>query len=381
MDIIRIFRDVGLKCDMTVNIQGTPDDPLFQASQIGELLDISDICSTVWDFDADEKVVHTVGSQLTFFLTELGLSRLVSMSRAPFARSFQKWVTNVAKNIRLAGKYEMEQRLITATYEHQVALDSVRHQLEDRDAVVAARDAEIAKIQIKTYEELVKLDNVYINKEVAELASDAHKIGRTIHTSKREAQLNTGSAQGSRMIYKRATVNAKIVEDIVKVAQRRYHIASIGGVEHYSNIVEHSVDVIDISATVVDTLTSSYEHMPRRELLGKVIAKLKALEEDGDGGDAESDHGGDAESDHRGDDESDHRGDDESDHGERNAPGRKMPPLHTCPTCGFVTAKKSTLVDHLQRKKSCKSRQHRFIHMLSHCQQQQQPRIIPSGRR
>ena len=59
------------------------------------------------------------------------------------------------------------------------------------------------------------------------------------------------------MIFERATHNAKIVEDIAKVALRRYHIASLGGVEHYNNRVEHSVDVIDIAATVVDTLASS----------------------------------------------------------------------------------------------------------------------------
>jgi hypothetical protein len=60
MDIARAFADAGLGRGVTINIQGTPEDPLFQASQIGELLEIAAIRSTVRDFDDDEKVVHTV---------------------------------------------------------------------------------------------------------------------------------------------------------------------------------------------------------------------------------------------------------------------------------------------------------------------------------
>ena len=297
MDIARAFADAGLGRGVTINIQGTPEDPLFQASQIGELLEIAAIRSTVRDFDDDEKVVHTVhtlgGPQSTVLLTELGLYRLLGMSRKPFARPFQKWVAKVVKEIRLTGKYEMEQRLTVAAQAHQLALEAARHQLEDQAALVAARDAELAKIRTKIYEEIPQLDNVYINKEVAELASDAHKIGKAIDKKKRESQLNTGSAQGSKMIYARATGNAKIVEDIVKVVQRRYHIASIGGVEHYNNTVEHSVDVIDIAATVVDTLASSYEYMSRRDLLDKVLANVKALgEEDEEDDDDEEEEDG-----------------------------------------------------------------------------------------
>ena len=125
------------------------------------------------------------------------------------------------------------------------------------------------------------MDNVYICKEVAELASDAHKVGKAIDKKKREAQLNTGSAQGSQIIYTRPTHNAKIIEDIVKVAQRRYHIASLGGQEHYNNNVEHSVDIIDVAATVVDTLTSSFEYIQRDALFNKVIKNLESIRGDG----------------------------------------------------------------------------------------------------
>ncbi|PNH03855.1 hypothetical protein TSOC_010046, partial [Tetrabaena socialis] len=219
MEVAKLFQNASSQ--VTINIRGTKEEPLFQANQIGRLLGITKIRDSIKDFDEDEKVAGTTGTlggqQQTLFLTELGLYRLLGQSHP-------------------------------------------HHDLRST--------------------EIPKLDNVYVNKEVAELAGDAHKVGKAVDPKKRESQLNTGSAQGSRMIYKRPTHNAKVVEDILKVAQRRYHIASIGGWEHYNNNVEHSVDVIDIAATVVDTLASSFEYMKRGALFKKVIANLHAVQEE-----------------------------------------------------------------------------------------------------
>jgi hypothetical protein len=47
MDIIRAFSDsAGFDHGITFNFQGTLEDPLFQAKQIGDLLGISDVGST-----------------------------------------------------------------------------------------------------------------------------------------------------------------------------------------------------------------------------------------------------------------------------------------------------------------------------------------------
>jgi hypothetical protein len=48
------------------------------------------------------------GPQDVLFLTEVGLYRLLGMSRKPIAKKFQKWVANVIKEIRLNNKYELE---------------------------------------------------------------------------------------------------------------------------------------------------------------------------------------------------------------------------------------------------------------------------------
>ena len=112
MDIVKAF--ISNEETSNINIIGTYDEPLFQANQIGKLLGIVKIRNTISDFDEDEKVVHTMGTsenKLCLYLTEVGLYRLLGMSRKPIARKFQKWVANVIKEIRINSKYELECQL------------------------------------------------------------------------------------------------------------------------------------------------------------------------------------------------------------------------------------------------------------------------------
>ena len=88
------------------------DEPLFRADEIGKILEMGNIRSSIANFDADEMGVHTMdtlgGNQQVTFLTESGLYRLLFQSRKKIARPFQKWVCDVIKKIRKEGKYELE---------------------------------------------------------------------------------------------------------------------------------------------------------------------------------------------------------------------------------------------------------------------------------
>jgi hypothetical protein len=64
MDIARAFSDSGLAQGVTINIKGTPDDPLFQASQIGALLGLCYVRDAIKDFDEEELRVGLQQSQL-----------------------------------------------------------------------------------------------------------------------------------------------------------------------------------------------------------------------------------------------------------------------------------------------------------------------------
>jgi hypothetical protein len=97
MDILKAFS--LLDTEYQINIQGTLEDPLFQANQIGKLLGIVNIRDTIKDFSENEKGVGLTdtlgGKQETIFLTEYGLYRLLGRSRKPIAHKFQEWMVFV----------------------------------------------------------------------------------------------------------------------------------------------------------------------------------------------------------------------------------------------------------------------------------------------
>ena len=144
MDIVRAFEDASLERGFHLNIQGTHDDPLFQANQIGQLLGLSNIRETIKDFDEDEKdAVSSTDStgrvQNMVFLTDLGLFRLLGLSRKPIARPFQKWVGRVLREIRLHGKFEVsaEHSRILAMKEDEIVL---RQEMARHNALVSSND-------------------------------------------------------------------------------------------------------------------------------------------------------------------------------------------------------------------------------------------------
>jgi hypothetical protein len=57
MDIVKAFNSNELHTDIV--IKGTYESPLFRASDIGQVLDISCIRSVIRGFNDTEKVVHT----------------------------------------------------------------------------------------------------------------------------------------------------------------------------------------------------------------------------------------------------------------------------------------------------------------------------------
>lgn len=131
MDILKIFNLYDK--EFPVNIIGSVEEPFFQANQIAKLLGIKNIRSTIKDFDCDEKIddVDTMDAinrkQKTTFLTEIGLYRLLGMSRKEEARKFQKWVCNIIKELRIKGKYELDTRNETEGKLLQRKLELERH--------------------------------------------------------------------------------------------------------------------------------------------------------------------------------------------------------------------------------------------------------------
>lgn len=113
MDVLKTF--VFGSTEYEVDIQVLSDKPTFKADQIGKIIGLKNIRSSIQHFDQDEKVVQQIdtlgGVQDCTFLTEMGVYRLLMRSDKPKARPFQKWVVNVIETIRETGKYELSKEM------------------------------------------------------------------------------------------------------------------------------------------------------------------------------------------------------------------------------------------------------------------------------
>ena len=111
MDILRAFSLNDR--EHLINIQGTIEDPLFQANQICDLLGIKSFLSHIYDFTDEHKVLCQIktngGLQEVIFLTELGLYKLLGRSRKDIAAKFQNWIVKVIKEIRITGMYRLNE--------------------------------------------------------------------------------------------------------------------------------------------------------------------------------------------------------------------------------------------------------------------------------
>lgn len=174
MDILAAFNI----CDENhnVNIQGTSDNPLFQANQIGKILGYSRIRDVIIDYDDDEKVADLTrtlgGEQEVIFLTENGLYKLLFRTNKPIAKTFQKWVFNIIKEIRKNGKYELENIL-----EHEAKLNESRIEYKKHETLVSSFDNKNVVYLTK----LKKIDNDY----------NIIKVGWTDNIDERNRSLGT----------------------------------------------------------------------------------------------------------------------------------------------------------------------------------------------
>lgn len=111
MDILKAFSLNDR--EHLINIQGTIEDPLFQANQICDLIGIKSFRSHIDDFTDEHKVLCQIktngGLQEVIFLTELGLYKLLGRSRKDIAAKFQNWIVKVIKEIRITGMYKLNE--------------------------------------------------------------------------------------------------------------------------------------------------------------------------------------------------------------------------------------------------------------------------------
>ena len=120
---------------LNIQLYGTYEEPLFKAKDIGNLLEMSNIREVIKNFNSKQKGVSLTdtpgGKQEVVFLTAQGLYKILMISRKPVAKLFQKWVFNVIKEIRLKGKYDLEEK--------------IKEQLEQKELQLQAKEQELLR--------------------------------------------------------------------------------------------------------------------------------------------------------------------------------------------------------------------------------------------
>ena len=98
-----------------IRVFGTPDEPLFVASDICIILGLQNVSEAISSLDEDEKVniicSDVTGRQReTRAVYESGLYSLVFKSKKEKAKLFKKWVTSdILPSIRKTGSYKLQQ--------------------------------------------------------------------------------------------------------------------------------------------------------------------------------------------------------------------------------------------------------------------------------
>jgi len=161
MEVVKAFNSNNLHTDIL--IKGTYEEPLFRASDIGEILGISNIRVSISKFNESQRCVSTTytstGPKEVTFLTEQGLYKVLFKSKKPIAEKFQNWVVEVIKEIRLTGNYKLEK------------------ELEEKNKELEEKNKEIKEIE--TVKLLEDVQAIYIYNIDTRLEKPELKIGIT----------------------------------------------------------------------------------------------------------------------------------------------------------------------------------------------------------
>ncbi len=242
MDIIKTFENNN--AGMHITIRGTHEEPLFRASDIGAILDISKIRNTISDFDSSEKVAHTVGTpggpQEVLFLTEKGLYQVLFTSRKPIAKQFKNWVCEVIKEIRLNGKYQLEQKI----EDFSKQLEKTEQNLNRKQEIIEELTGSKYVFNMVDYENKEVVYLIHIN-------NYKYKYGITQNMLKRFTTHNREISRDIKVIKCwnaiNRTVSKRIEDAIYSYVEHRY----IKGVfENQTEIIE--TDNIDLVIKKID---------------------------------------------------------------------------------------------------------------------------------
>ncbi len=177
MDIIRAFTTNSLHTEIV--IKGTVEAPLFRASDVALILEISNIRASIKDFNESEKVVHTMttpgGPQNVLFLTQTGLFRLLFRSKNPIALQVQYWACDVVKELQINQRKKNDMMKLQESLECENISLNQRHAPND-ELVQMELENEKLKSALETNELIQELI-----KTVQQQSCQINRLEKTVH--------------------------------------------------------------------------------------------------------------------------------------------------------------------------------------------------------
>lgn len=129
--------------DKSIRFVGSAERPEWIAQDICDVLENGKASNALRDFDEDEKGMYSVhtpgGEQDVLTVLEPGLYRLLSKSRKPVGKRFQRWMFHeVLPSIRKTGKYEIKESPLHAVPSRDEAIADMKFMEAAADMLISA---------------------------------------------------------------------------------------------------------------------------------------------------------------------------------------------------------------------------------------------------
>ena len=162
-----------------LTVYGTPQEPMFFAKDVSEMLELSNVSDMISRVDEDERSKFNLGRQGDgWFLTEDGLYEVLMQSRKPIAKQFKKGVKQILKEIRTTGGYIATQVNETPEMIMARALKVADHTIEEHEKRMKAL-AEENEAQKRINKQL-EADTQMKAEEIKKLTPDADYARQTL---------------------------------------------------------------------------------------------------------------------------------------------------------------------------------------------------------
>lgn len=176
------------------DVYGTPQEPLFLARDVAEIIEHPNTSELIKLVDEDERLTSTIlrsgQNREMWLLTENGLYEILMQSRKPIAKQFKKGVKAILKEIRANGGYiatrvddSPELIMARALQVAQLTIDRHKQQLQIAEGTIQKQEEQIKVLAPKaeyTDKVLQATSTLTINQIAQELGMTAIRLNKVL---------------------------------------------------------------------------------------------------------------------------------------------------------------------------------------------------------